>query len=186
MPCPICDSNDHDSQCTDREAVRAAVGKDGRALWPAPDELKADKDVFEAAKASMIKAVGQDGLVLEYASDELKADKEVVLAAVGQNGDAVEHATDELRGGGIVAFVHEQARVFATFNHFLVAIHFDGRASAPLPHPSKRCRVRMLFSHGPHSATNFKRLIADFAGVPRGRAWAAVLRAKPNLRPQRS
>ena len=62
MPCPICDSNDHDSQCTDREAVRAAVGKDGRALWPAPDELKADKDVFEAAKASMIAFVGQNGL----------------------------------------------------------------------------------------------------------------------------
>ena len=144
----------------------------------ASDELKADKEVVLAA-------VGQGGRALRYAS-ELKADKEVVLAAVGQNGDAVEHATDELRGGGIVAFVHEQARVFATFNHFLVAIHFDGRASAPLPHPSKRCRVRMLFSHGPHSATNFKRLIADFAGVPRGRAWAAVLRAKPNLRPQRS
>ena len=89
MPCPICDSNDHDSQRTDREAVLAAVGKDGRALWHAPDELKADKEVFEAAKASMIKAVGQDGLALEYAPDELKADKEVVLAAVGQDGRAL-------------------------------------------------------------------------------------------------
>jgi len=123
-------------------------------------------------------AVGQNG---DFAPDELKADKEVALAAVGEYGEALRCTSDELRGGGIVAFVHEQARVFATFNHFLVAIHFDGRASAPLPHPSKRCRVRMLFSHGPHFATNFKRLIADFAGVPRGRVWAAVLRAKLNV-----
>ena len=148
-----------------------------RDRWYAPDELKADKEVVLAA-------VGQDGLALMYASDELKADKEVVLAAVGQNVHALEYAPDELRGGGLVAFVQEQARAFESFHHFLVATHFDGRASAPLPHPSKLCRLRMLFSHGPHFATNFKRLIADFAGVPRGRARAAVLRAKLNLRLQ--
>ena len=65
MPCPICDSNDHDSQCTDREAVLEAVGKDGCALEYAPDELKADKEVVLAA-------VGQNGDAVEHTTDELR------------------------------------------------------------------------------------------------------------------
>ena len=39
----------------------------------------------------------------------------------------------------------------------------------------------MLNSHGIHHAVNFKRLIADFAGAPRGEPWAAVCGAKANL-----
>ena len=42
-------------------------------------------------------------------------------------------------------------------------------------------RVRMIFFHGPLFSTTYKRLIADFARVPRGRAWAAGPRAKPGL-----
>ena len=54
-----------------KEAVMAAVKKDGMALQYASNEMKADREVVLAA-------VKEDGMALQFASDELKADEEVL------------------------------------------------------------------------------------------------------------
>ena len=73
-----------------REAVLAAVKRDGTALEFAADALKADKEVVLAA-------VKNHGFALDWASDALQADKEVVLAAVKNHGFALCWASDALQ-----------------------------------------------------------------------------------------
>jgi len=139
--------------------------------------LKANPEVVLAA-------VTQDGDVLGYASHELKANLEVVLAAVTQKGRALVYASPELKNGGLAAIIQQRVLARATFQHLLLAARFAKNAPSARASPSSpqnRCWVPMLNSHGIHHAVNFKRLIADFAGAPRGEAWAAVYGAKANL-----
>ena len=59
------------------EFVLSAVRLNGRALYGASDELKADREVVLAA-------VQQSGTALNYAAEALKADRKVVAAAMAQ------------------------------------------------------------------------------------------------------
>ena len=72
----------------EKEAVLAAVAKDGEALRFADKSMKKDKEVVLAA-------VAENGHALRYADESLKKDKEVVLVAVAQSGGAALECADE-------------------------------------------------------------------------------------------
>ena len=74
----------------DKEAVLAAVSRNGYALMDAPPALQADKEVVLAA-------VSQRGGALMYASPEMQGDKEVVLAAVSRHGIALVSASPAMK-----------------------------------------------------------------------------------------
>ena len=159
------------------EEVIAAVTQGGPALRLASPGHKANREVVLAA-------VMQNGRALRYASPELKANPEVVLAAVKQYGNALGYASPGLKNGGLAAIIQQRVLARATFQHLLLAARFAKNAPSARASPSSpqnRCWVPMLNSHGIHHAVNFKRLIADFAGAPRGEAWAAVCGAKAKL-----
>lgn len=67
---------------TNKEAVVAVVGKDGKALEFASDNFKSDKEVVLAA-------IKQNGHALKFAADPLQVDTEVVSAAVRHTGNAL-------------------------------------------------------------------------------------------------
>ena len=158
------------SKNEDKGVVLAAVKQNGFVLRYASAELKADKEV-------VIAAVSQNGEALMYASAELKADKEVVLAAVSHGGCALEPAvvesilalvTLEVRAD-FEAFVRTRHVAHATFITFLIAARPSGGASRPPP--ATRPAPLKLEDLGEDAGRHVRRLIADFAGVPCGKAW---------------
>ena len=98
-----------------KEAVLAAVNKEGWRLQYAPEELRANREVVLAAvrkcgwalkyaseelranREVVLAAVRKCGIALQFASMELQADREVVLAAVTKDGHALDYAVTELR-----------------------------------------------------------------------------------------
>ena len=68
------------NRSTNKEFILAAVAVgDPRALEPADESLKKDKEFVLAA-------VARNGLALKYADESLEKDKEFVLTAVVKNG----------------------------------------------------------------------------------------------------
>jgi len=176
----------------DKEVVLAAVAQDGFALEYASEELKADKEVVLAAVAQewgaleyasaelkadkevVLAAVAQDGFALEYDSVELKADKEVVLAAVAQDGRALEFASIARVDFG--TYVRNLLVAHDSFIAFILAAH-------PFSGPATRPALRKLEDLGEDAGLHMRRLVADYAGVPCGRAWVLARAAAENITP---
>lgn len=152
-----------------KEMVLEAIKQRNWAYWVmefASAELKGDRQVI-------LKAVKQDGRVLRFASPALKGDKEVVLEALHENLDAVRYASSKLKKKlpAEVKGSLEAHRDFAFFLH----------GARPLPSPDKResqaqvppqeLPVQMIHHQGCLQAVVMKRLVADFIGVPFGRAF---------------
>mmetsp|Transcript_88207 Transcript_88207/g.285522 ORF Transcript_88207/g.285522 Transcript_88207/m.285522 type:complete len:730 (-) Transcript_88207:124-2313(-) len=72
-------------------AWRAAVLTDWKVLTSAPEEVRSDRELIEAAiRASF-------GMALLFATDELKGDRQLVLQAVAFSGAALKYAAPELQ-----------------------------------------------------------------------------------------
>jgi hypothetical protein len=67
--------------------VKAAVQRNGEALYYASGELKGNKEVVQMA-------VQQNGTALQYAVRRVRGNAEVVLAAMRQDPDARFHVKD--------------------------------------------------------------------------------------------
>ena len=169
--------------------VLVAVAQNGHALGWSSKELQADWARLTADREEMLAAVAQNGSVLRCASEELKGNMEVVLVAVAQNVASLQFASAALRNGGLREHVLASTFAHHSFVFFLLAAK-PRRMSPPTeagpapPHPHvapEGCVLRLLNAHGPHFAVHLKRRIADFAGVPVGRAWKVLCAAAVNL-----
>ena len=148
----------------DLEVVLAAVTQFGYALQHASMELRGNRQV-------VLVAVKQLGAVLKYASTELKANPNVVLEAVAQTMAALVFASTELRSGGLRAFVEALLCARHVFVKTILVGSWDPRSN-----------LNLLFGWvNFYHATNFKRLIAAYAGVPVGGHAALVTRAARSL-----
>lgn len=79
-----------DAAREDRELVLVAVGRSGRELAFAAEQLRADQEVVLAATL-------RDPLALEFAAPALCDDRPAVLQAVRRCGQALQHASARLR-----------------------------------------------------------------------------------------
>ena len=101
---------------SNREAVLAAVQKDGLSLEFAAEELQGDVEIVLAAvkqsqgaaleyaagalrndEAFMLRAIYADPSAVKYASEQLKESKAIVMAAVTHFGFLVQHAAEPLK-----------------------------------------------------------------------------------------
>ena len=163
----------------DKVLVLIAVAQKGDALLHASEELRADKDVVFAA-------IRQDIRAMKYASPELYADTEFMLAAVAHNQFALRYAVPELCNGGLRDHVLKSIDIHRSFVFFLLAAMHRPMINDGITHHNRHmtpeiCILRKLNTHGPHYAVHLKRRIADFAGIPTGRAWMLLCMAAANM-----
>jgi len=186
------------------------VAQNGCALWHASPELKANLDVVTAAVAQnaqavvyvspelmtktesmlsivqhggsmyfasaefkanpelVLAAVSQNWRALKHASAELKANPEVVIAAVAQNIDALQHASGDLHLGGL----RKRVDALQCARHGFIEAFLVG---------SRDPQSTLVQLFGRNHGDNFKRLIAEYAGVPVGAHGFHVERAARNL-----
>ena len=108
----------------------------------------------------------------------------VVLEAVKQNGDALQFASDELRES-LPRFVKASLQAH---RDFAFALHGARRQPAPAAEEPqaqefpKELPLQMINHHGYYHGIVLKRLVADFAGVPFGHAFALRRDAARNFR----
>lgn len=126
--------------------------------------LRSDRDF-------MIRAVAVNGGVLKFASEALKKDREMRIRA-GASAASYLRSLSQEDNESLRVFMTEQTNVFDAY----VANFLRGIAIVrPDTPPEQRSNLTML-NQGPETSQVYKKLIAEFAGVPTGKM-ARLMRA---------
>jgi hypothetical protein len=179
---------------TSRDIVLAWIKRGGRVLDAFERTLARDRplalalaefnwaefhkvgDALARDKEFMLQAVQRDGRVLRFASPEIRQDFTVVIQAVANHKETLAFCA----GVDQAAFkntVQEKMKLHETFlNDFLRGI------AVVTPHvpPARRSHLPML-DRGVETSQAFKRLIAEYLGVPVGKELTLLRTAWNNL-----
>lgn len=131
--------------------------------------LRADRDF-------MLRAVKVNGRVLRYAAPELqKSDMELLVEAVANTPDAT--WSGPLSRFAVTKYVEDKLKLYNTFMcEFLRGIAI----STPHVPPARRSQLPLL-DRGVETSQAFKRIIAEFLGVPCGATLHKMRAAQTNL-----
>ncbi len=103
----------------------------------------------------------------------------MALVAVKRNGRALKFASDELRKG-LPVYLKASLRAHRDFAFVLHGARRQRAPAAEEPH-TQELPLEILNHHGYYHGIVMKRLVADFAGVTSGHAFALRRDAAQNL-----
>ena len=137
-------------------------------------------------KAFILQALELDGRILRFAAAELRQELEIQVVAVANYNKNIPEGTvqsiEQYLGGyidiaGLAQHIEERLQLHHTFcQYFLRGI------AIPRPHrpPQLRSQLPML-DRGVETSEAFKKLIAEYLGVPLGQNLSLLRRASTNL-----
>ncbi len=107
----------------------------------------------------------------------------MAIEAVKRKGDVLQYASAELRES-LPAYVQASLQAHHDFAFVLHGARHQPAPAAEEPQAEASPQdlpLRMIMHHGYYHGVVFKRLVADFSGVPFGRAFALLRDAARNL-----